>query len=91
MSRRERDVQERGGRVLVEPEDAMRIVRQIGIGLLVASLFVNWASHRLARLRGRLAALPYRVVPEVGIPGAVLADLGIEILDATSPRSRRPT
>jgi hypothetical protein len=72
----------------MEPDDALRMIRKVGLGLLLASLFVDWAARELADWRIRVASYQYRVVPDVGRPGAILADLAIELLDATSPRSQ---
>ena len=72
----------------VEPEDVLRIVRQIGLGLLVASLFVDWGAHRLARVRAQIAATAVSSPARRQGTGALLADAGLEMLDATS--SRRP-
>jgi hypothetical protein len=71
----------------MDPEDVLRILRQVGLGLLVASLFVDSAAQRLVRFRSRVAALQYRVVPDIQGPGVTLADVAIELLGATS-RSR---
>jgi hypothetical protein len=73
----------------VEPEDVLRYVRRAGFGLLMASLVVNWASHRRDQWRGHIAEMRYRVLHDVSHPGAAIADLAIELLDATSPRRRR--
>jgi len=86
MSRREPDAGDRADRAPVEPEDVLRIIRQVGFGLLVASLFVDWGAKRLAWWRAQIAAAPYRVLPTVAGPGALLADAALELLDATSPR-----
>jgi hypothetical protein len=87
MSRREPNAGERADRTPLEPEDALRILRRVGFGLLVASLFVDWGAYRLGRWRAQVAAMPYRVLPDVQRPGSMLADLAVEMLDATSPRS----
>ena len=87
MSRREPDAGDRADRAPVEPEDVLRIIRQVGFGLLVASLFVDWGAKRLAWGRSQLAAVPYRLLPAaVTGPGALLADAALELLDATSSR-----
>jgi hypothetical protein len=87
MSRREPDAGDRADRAPVDPQDVLRIVRQIGFGLLVASLFVDWGARRLAWGRAQLAAAPYRILPSALGPGALLADAALEMLDATSSRS----
>jgi len=86
MSRLEHDVVEQADRMPLEPQDVFRILRRVAYGLLVASLFVDWGADRLARWRADIAAMPYRVLPDVQRPGSMLADLAVEMLDATSPR-----
>jgi len=87
MSHREHDAVEQADRMPLEPQDVLRILRRVAYGLLVASLFVDWGADRLNRWRADIAAMPYRVLPDVQRPGAMLADLAVEMLDATSPRS----
>jgi hypothetical protein len=86
MSRRERDAAQHADHMPLEPQDVLRILRRVAYGLLAASLFVDWGVYRLERARARLAAMPYRVLPDVQRPGSVLADIAVEMLDATSPR-----
>jgi hypothetical protein len=73
-------------RTAFAPEDAIRIVRRVGLGLLVASLFVEWTGHSFVRWRRWIARLEYRLLPDAPDRGAPLADLAVEILNATSPR-----
>ena len=68
----------------MDPDDVLRMLRRVGLGLLVASLFVDSAVTRLVRYRTRVAALQYRVVPDIQGPGVTLADIAIELLSATS-------
>ena len=69
------------------PEEVLQILRKVGLGLLVASLFVDWGSANLARWRRRVAVLQYKVVPDIGSSGAVLTDVALELLDSTSSRA----
>jgi len=85
MSRPERDAVEQADRMPLEPQDVFRILRRVAYGFLVASLVVDWGTDRLARWRAEVAAMPYRLL-DVQRPGAMLADLAVEMLDATSPR-----
>jgi hypothetical protein len=86
MSIPERELKPQSGRAPMEPEDALRMLRRVGLGLLAASLLVDWGATHFVRWRLRARQLQFKIVPDVGAPGAVLADIAIEILDATSPR-----
>ncbi len=89
MNRSEPETAEQRDRAHVEPADVLRYVRQAGYGLMMASLLVSWASHHRDQLRRRMAYMQYRVLYNDSNPGAGLAELAVEILDATSPKRPR--
>jgi hypothetical protein len=88
MNQSPAEVARASDRAPFEPDDALRIVRKLGIGLLIASLFIDWGTRSYAQWRRRAAALQYRVLPDYADSGSALVEIAVEILNGTSPRQR---
>ncbi len=73
---------------LTPEERAMRTLRRVGIGILIAAALIDGIEESILRSRIQYDGFRRRMLRQVDSRAGRIATVGVALLDATAPRER---